>query len=161
MFYKKILLGVFLSTVFLSALILEPMDATKNSLDVMLYPEDVMLYPENVMLYPIFGDRDGDGYPNASDAFPDDPNEWIDTDHDGIGNNADKDDDGDGIPDSVEEANGLNSLDASDASKDLDKDGFSNLIEYRLGTNMRSASSHPKWVPIMVGDLIIIIPVKP
>jgi len=34
-----------------------------------------------------------------ADAFPNDPNETIDTDGDGIGNNADLDDDGDGVPD--------------------------------------------------------------
>jgi len=45
------------------------------------------------------GDRDGDGVPDNQDAFPDDPNEWLDTDEDGIGNNADTDDDNDGIPD--------------------------------------------------------------
>jgi len=34
------------------------------------------------------------------DAFPKDPNEWEDTDGDGIGNNADDDDDNDGVLDS-------------------------------------------------------------
>lgn len=41
-------------------------------------------------------DIDGDGVPNSQDAFPNDPNESVDTDHDGIGNNADTDDDNDG-----------------------------------------------------------------
>ena len=45
------------------------------------------------------GDRDGDGVPDDQDAFPDDPNEWLDTDEDGIGNNADPDDDNDGVLD--------------------------------------------------------------
>ena len=31
--------------------------------------------------------------------MPNDPKEWLDTDGDGIGNNADPDDDGDGYPD--------------------------------------------------------------
>lgn len=44
-------------------------------------------------------DTDGDGTPDADDAFPEDPSETIDTDGDGVGNNADSDDDGDGIPD--------------------------------------------------------------
>ena len=44
-------------------------------------------------------DIDGDGYLNWNDAFPFDPNEWLDTDRDGIGNNADPDDDGDGYED--------------------------------------------------------------
>ena len=34
-------------------------------------------------------DRDGDGVPNAQDAFPDDPSEWADADGDGIGDNRD------------------------------------------------------------------------
>ena len=32
-------------------------------------------------------DADGDGVPDAQDAFPNDPNESVDTDGDGIGNN--------------------------------------------------------------------------
>ena len=34
-------------------------------------------------------DRDQDGVPNASDAFPDDPSESVDTDSDGVGDNSD------------------------------------------------------------------------
>ncbi|QSX41897.1 M9 family metallopeptidase [Shewanella cyperi] len=45
-------------------------------------------------------DRDGDGVADGDDAFPDDATEWLDTDHDGIGNNADTDDDNDGVLDS-------------------------------------------------------------
>jgi len=41
-------------------------------------------------------DKDGDGVIDSEDAFPDDPNEWKDTDGDGIGDNADQDRDGDG-----------------------------------------------------------------
>lgn len=44
-------------------------------------------------------DTDLDGVPDNEDAFPNDPNEWVDTDADGIGNNADQDDDNDGVPD--------------------------------------------------------------
>ena len=44
-------------------------------------------------------DRDGDGYPDTSDAFPDDSAEWEDLDSDGTGNNADTDDDGDAVTD--------------------------------------------------------------
>ncbi len=51
-------------------------------------------------------DRDGDGVPDADDAFPDDAEETLDTDGDGVGNNADDfpndgnetvDTDGDGV----------------------------------------------------------------
>ncbi|MDH5711567.1 MAG: DUF11 domain-containing protein [Gammaproteobacteria bacterium] len=47
-------------------------------------------------------DKDGDGYPNSSDAFPYDVTEWLDTDNDGIGNNADPDDDNDGVIDGAD-----------------------------------------------------------
>ena len=33
------------------------------------------------------------------DAFPADPAEWLDSDEDGVGDNADVDDDGDGVYD--------------------------------------------------------------
>lgn len=44
-------------------------------------------------------DSDGDGVPNAEDAFPNNPLETVDTDGDGIGDNADPDDDNNGILD--------------------------------------------------------------
>ena len=34
-------------------------------------------------------DTDGDGYPDNSDAFPNDPTEWKDSDDDGYGDNSD------------------------------------------------------------------------
>lgn len=47
-------------------------------------------------------DSDHDTYPDIIDAFPLDPTEWLDTDHDLIGNNADPDDDNDGLPDAID-----------------------------------------------------------
>jgi len=44
-------------------------------------------------------DSDNDGLGDNSDAFPNDPNEQLDTDLDGTGNNADLDDDGDNVAD--------------------------------------------------------------
>ena len=79
-------------------------------------------------------DRDGDGIVDFEDAFPDDSGEWLDSDSDGIGNNADLDDDNDGMPDAWETQYGLNPL-VDDASEDLDWDGVSNLNEYIAGTN--------------------------
>ena len=46
-------------------------------------------------------DSDGDGVADNEDAFPEDPLETADTDNDGIGNNADSDDDGDGYSDLI------------------------------------------------------------
>ncbi|MBF0370896.1 MAG: S-layer homology domain-containing protein [Magnetococcales bacterium] len=80
-------------------------------------------------------DSDGDGVLNTEDAFPDDPDETVDSDSDGVGNNADTDDDNDGMSDSWEETYGLDTLDASDASSDLDGDGITNLTEYTNGTS--------------------------
>ena len=107
------------------------------------------------------GDWDNDGVLNVYDAFPHDASESVDTDGDGIGNNTDMDDDGDGISDALELANGLNPLNASDAQADNDGDGFSNVIELSLGTNMHSALSKPSWAPILMGNIMIFVPVKP
>ena len=78
-------------------------------------------------------DSDGDGVPDDQDAFPNDPDETIDTDGDGIGNNADNDDDGDGMPDAWEIVNHLDPL-VNDAAGDPDGDGITNLKEYQEGT---------------------------
>lgn len=47
-------------------------------------------------------DRDGDGYSNSEDGFPNNPNEWLDGDGDGIPNNSDPDMDGDGLINSID-----------------------------------------------------------
>jgi hypothetical protein len=44
------------------------------------------------------------------DVFPRDPQEWRDTDGDGLGDNADPDDDGDGYTDLEEKAAGTDPL---------------------------------------------------
>ena|GEM_PF-1619860 len=66
-------------------------------------------------------DSDGDGVADHQDAFPNDPNESVDTDNDGIGNNADTDDDNDGVEDSQDAF----PLDPSE-SVDTDNDGIGN-----------------------------------
>ena len=55
-------------------------------------------------------DSDDDGVDNNLDSFPLDPFEWVDTDSDGIGDNADEDDDNDGFTDAEELASGTNPL---------------------------------------------------
>ncbi|HKP88559.1 MAG TPA: hypothetical protein VJT75_01170 [Thermoleophilaceae bacterium] len=47
-------------------------------------------------------DADGDRVQDRRDAFPHNPAESADTDHDGIGNRADTDDDNDGAPDATD-----------------------------------------------------------
>ncbi len=61
-------------------------------------------------------DSDGDGVPDGSDAFPQDPNESADTDADGTGNNADTDDDDDAAPDAEDDF-------PLDPNETLDTDG--------------------------------------
>ena len=64
-------------------------------------------------------DPDGDGYSNQNgeDVFPLDASEWVDTDSDGIGNNADSDDDNDGVTD-ANDAFPLNEEEWSDSDGD-------------------------------------------
>lgn len=69
-------------------------------------------------------DSDNDGIPDSEDVFPSDPDEWLDTDDDGIGNNADNDDDGDGYLDTWETFLGTDSLDSTDYLPDSDSDGI-------------------------------------
>ena len=66
-----------------------------------------------------FIDSDGDGSANAFDAFPTNAEEMFDTDSDGLGNNRDFDDDGDGVLD----GNDAWPLIALGALPDFDSDG--------------------------------------
>jgi hypothetical protein len=92
-------------------------------------------------------DSDGDGVPDCVDPFPNDKNEWMDSDGDGIGDNADLDDDNDGMPDAWEILHGLNPRNAADAAGDRDGDGLSNLEEYEQG---RDPNNKPPQKPVLL-----------
>jgi hypothetical protein len=90
-------------------------------------------------------DGDADGVVDLGDNCPLVANaDQRDTDRDGAGDACDPDDDGDGMPDVFEVANGLLPLDATDAAADADGDGESNLEEFRNGTDPRDADSNMK-----------------
>lgn len=57
---------------------------------------------------PLGSDTDGDGAGDKSDVFPRDPTEQLDADSDKTGDNADPDDDNDGLPDTAEKSLGTN-----------------------------------------------------
>jgi len=70
-----------------------------------------------------------------------------DTDGDKIPDATDPDDDGDGMTDPWETANGLDSIDGADASHDNDGDGLTNLQEYQGGTDPNNYfSPFPLWI---------------
>ena len=69
-------------------------------------------------------DSDGDGVADSVDPFPNNANEWLDTDGDGIGNNADLDKDNDGVLDYLD-ALPLNST----SHLDSDLDGISDELD--------------------------------
>lgn len=74
-------------------------------------------------------DSDQDGVPNFRDRFPEDRNEWNDTDSDGQGDNSDDDDDDDGFPDTVEVSAGSNPRSAASIPKDTDSDGTLDYLD--------------------------------
>ena len=75
-------------------------------------PNDVDAFP----LTDSSNDADNDGVANDLDHFPNDPNEYFDSDGDGVGDNADTDDDDDGVLDS-------NDAFPYDPSETMDTDG--------------------------------------
>ena len=94
-------------------------------------------------------DRDGDGTPNATDAFPDNPEESLDSDLDGIGNNSDPDDDNDTRPDNAdlfpldpaEWADADNDGIGDNADPDDDNDLLPDAWELLHFTNLRQSAS--------------------
>jgi subtilisin family serine protease len=112
-------------------------------------------------------DADGDGAPDAwnenatpeqiaaselvLDAFLDNPDEWLDTDGDGIGNNEDTDDDGDGVADDADafptDAAETTDTDGdgigNNADTDDDGDGSPDAEEIAEGTDPLDANDYP------------------
>ena len=64
------------------------------------------------------GDLDNDGVLDEEDMFPEDFREWADNDGDGVGDNADTDDDNDGWSDADELREGTNPLSGSEQPVD-------------------------------------------
>lgn len=85
-------------------------------------------------------DRDGDGVVDEADAFPDDPAEWIDSDSDDIGNNADLDDDNDGFSD-IDDVFPLNQLEWADS----DLDGIGDNTDSTDFPVLTLVSSYDSW----------------
>ena len=87
-------------------------------------------------------DDDNDGTLDGSDAFPFNPDETLDTDSDGMGDN-------------FETTYSFSISDPSDAAEDADDDGWSNLKEFQRGTNPRDPESpgfHPlPWLILLLG----------
>lgn len=88
-------------------------------------------------------DTDDDGVIDGDDDFPTNAMEQVDSDGDGIGNNADLDDDDDGMPDEWEIEHGLDPLSNSDRDEDPDFDGITNYREYKNGTDPTVSNVSP------------------
>ena len=74
-------------------------------------------------------DTDNDNVDDLPDEFPLDPDEWADTDGDGIGDNADPDADGDGYLDEDELICGGNPLDLNSIPQDYDGDLIPDCVD--------------------------------
>jgi hypothetical protein len=85
---------------------------------------------------PLNPDSDGDGALDGEDDFPVNPDEQLDTDNDGFGNNADPDDDNDGFSDEDD----VFPLDPSE-SKDSDEDGIGDVADAFPNDPNRSVDS--------------------
>jgi len=106
-------------------------------------------------------DTDGDGVVDTQDAFPTDPTEWSDADADGVGDNADTDDDNDGLLDIVENQLGTDPLVIDDQTTglmgtriDTDGDGVSDYYEINIsGTDPHDQASTPQLIMGPFGDI--------
>lgn len=90
---------------------------------------DVILNHGDYFTLAVTLDSDGDGVLDPEDAFPNDVSESQDTDSDGVGNNADVDDDNDRYTDLDEIAAGSDSLDKDNTPPDHDGDFVSDVTD--------------------------------
>lgn len=88
---------------------------------------------------------DGDACLNEADAFPRDATECFDFDNDGLGDNADLDDDNDNFSDVVEGEANSNPNDANETPYTIDTDGdsYSNGAEIDVDSDHLNAASTP------------------
>jgi hypothetical protein len=82
-------------------------------------------------------DSDNDNVVDVNDAFPSNPNEQLDSDMDGMGDN-------------FEIEFGLNPNDSADAALDSAGDGKSNLEEFELGTDPRVDENGPDILELII-----------
>lgn len=75
------------------------------------------------------GDSDGDGYTDDVDAFPYNPNEWLDTDGDGMGDNFEN------LIINHNPTDGIDDFDDVLRNDDYDGDGYTNFQEFLIGTD--------------------------
>ena len=104
-------------------------------------------------------DTDGDGVTDAEDAFPMDANEWLDTDEDGTGNNADDDDDGDNWSDADEERCGSDPLDSQSIPENIEEDGTCVTTKSKSDKKSDDDSSILWWIccPLLLLLLLLLL----
>ena len=102
-------------------------------------------------------DTDGDRIPDAEDAFPLDPTEWLDTDGDLIGNNADEDDDGDDWSDDDEERCGSDPLDSGSIPENIEGEGICVATKTKVVRDDDSGSSTFWWLCVCLPLLLLLL----
>ena len=102
----------------------------------------------------LFFDADRDGFEDRLDTFPFDPSESLDSDNDGIGNNADVDDDNDSLSDADEVLFGTDPVNA-----DTDGDSLSDGQERDLGLNPLDVNDCPEDYCPSSSYLLKLIPI--
>ena len=103
-------------------------------------------------------DTDGDGVIDIEDAFPDDSSEWLDTDGDEIGNNADEDDDGDQWSDEDEVKCGSDPLDENSIPENIEEDGTCVITKVESNdTDDDSSSSTMWWICVCLPLLLLLL----